>query len=58
MPNNRGTRQDDKKPEEYKGNGAGDKSLIDRIADYITGDGLLGKARRAIEEAERKRKEV
>jgi hypothetical protein len=49
----RGERKDDQPPKEFKGTG-----VVDKIADFILGGGLVKKAKDAAEAAEKKRKET
>lgn len=55
---NRGERKDDKAPEKYEGSGATAKSIVDKIAEAIAGSGLVGEAKKKIEEVERKRRDI
>lgn len=53
----RGERKDDKEPEKFSGTGAVERA-VNAIAEYISKEGLSGKAKKAAEEAEKKRKEI
>lgn len=53
----RGERKDDKEPEKFSGTGVVERA-VNAIADYISKEGLTGKAKKAADEAEKKRKEI
>lgn len=53
----RGERKDDKEPEKFSGTGVVERA-VNAIAEFISKEGLTGKAKQAADEAEKKRREI